>query len=372
MSHGAQRNQPCWCGSGKKRKLCHPNSDNDVPTTPWEYEGRLIAEFGRKVCVAPKGRSECGGQIVKAHTVSRRGSLERIARQGHVYTFVPSLQNLNAHGGALHPVLRGIGAASTFTGFCAKHDNELFAPLEKVGFTATAEQCLLVGYRSLAREYFTKSSQLRMKEVYRHDLEALKRSEPAMASLLSAHYSGVEIGLRDVLEHKRRFEAVLTSHAFDSVRAYVVEFNGIQPILASGSLYPEFDFDGNEIVPPGSLLPSLLSHASLCGRDQGTFVMVWLPDSDPGCLPLVRSFHRLGNHEAGAAIVRFLFEYCENVHMRPQWWDEQSEAVRQQLIQRMASAMRFAAPRLPNCLCPDGVTLDPWPIRARRTIGFSL
>lgn len=63
-------------------------------------------------------------------------------------------------GGRVFPRLIGIREASTFSGFCDRHDAELFKPLEHTGFEATAEQLALLGFRALCRDLMAKRSAL--------------------------------------------------------------------------------------------------------------------------------------------------------------------------------------------------------------------
>ena len=117
--------------------------------------------MSRGECSAPpQSKHNCSAKIVKAHTVPQ-ASLSRIAIDGHVLSFLPNATNLEKYGAALPPQRRGIRLASTFTGFCAKHDDSVFAPLEKVPFTGTSEQCFLLAYRALARELYLKKVNLR-------------------------------------------------------------------------------------------------------------------------------------------------------------------------------------------------------------------
>ena len=60
----------------------------------------------------------------------------------------------------------GINNASTFTGFCQKHDDQLFSSLEKETFAKTEEQCFKLAFRSFAREYYTKSAMVDMYDAH--------------------------------------------------------------------------------------------------------------------------------------------------------------------------------------------------------------
>ena len=374
MSEGHLRNAPCWCGSGKKYKNCHLNRQSQQPVQPWETAAKLRDSFSTKTCLAPKSfSSQCVNQIARAHTISKSGSLELIARAGHVYSFVPSFENLTKNNGILVPELFGINRASTFTGFCARHDDTIFAPLEKVEFCGTHEQCFLLAYRALAREAFTKSSQSSHIQFSR----TLDRGRPlpeqiALQRFAAAHQAGIEAGLKDVRVHKTRYDDLLVAGNFESVRAYVIEFEGAPPVMASGSLFPEFDFDGNAVqtFKIGEDLPALVSHASVYSGTRGVVAFIWLEDSDPACVPLVRSLHALRDRDLSDAILRFLFEFCENVHIQPDWWEGLPAESRNALVQRMTMSIDPTKSRSSDCLRPDGVTTMYPKVRTRRAVGF--
>jgi hypothetical protein len=98
----------------------------------WEVAKEHRELFSTKHCLAPDPmKVNCSGSIIRAHTVPKSGSLRQIARDGHVYSFIPSLENLIKYQGRLHPELVGINKASTFTGFCSEHDNTIFSKVEK-------------------------------------------------------------------------------------------------------------------------------------------------------------------------------------------------------------------------------------------------
>jgi len=376
MGTGHNRNAPCWCGSGKKYKHCHLNRHSEPPIQPWETADKLRESFGRKTCLAPPPLlSQCTKQIARAHTVPKSGSLDLIARAGHVYSFVPSFENLTKNNGVLVPSLFGINRASTFTGFCTKHDDAIFAPLEKAEFEGTSKQCFLLAYRAIARELFTKSSQ--------HSHGAFSRTldrgrsptqQKAIQRFLAAHQAGVEAGLRDVQNHKAQCDDLLMAGRFDRVRAYLIEFEGPPPIMASGSLYPEVGFDGNQVqvLTIGEELPKLISHASFCSAHRGVVAFIWLEGSHSACLPFVRSLHGLRDDELADAIVRFLFEFCENVHIQPDWWEQLPDQDQQSLVRRMTTSADPTTARSRDCLRPDGVRAHYPAVGGRRALGFNM
>ena|SRR2546422_4986942 len=130
MGSGHLRNDPCWCGSGKKYKKCHLNRDAAQRANPFSAAEQLRKTFQKKQCLHPGAPNTCKGRIVRAHTVRRKADLTAIARDGHVYQGRADMGTLMRTKGRVAARLIGVREASTFLGFCEKHDAETFAPLE--------------------------------------------------------------------------------------------------------------------------------------------------------------------------------------------------------------------------------------------------
>ena len=364
------RNDPCWCGSGKKFKRCHLNRESQEPVARWDAAREFREAFGAKTCLAPESwLSNCSKTVARAHTVPRAGSLRHIARKGHVYSFVVSLENLKKHHGVCVPELTGINRASTFTGFCSKHDDEIFAAIEKQPFTATPEQCFLLGYRALAREVFTKQAAASLFDLRR----SMDRGKPLEAQLdiqtqNSFYETGVTAGLRDNAHYKSIYDEILEAQDFSNVRYYVIEVEGSPDVMCSAGVSPEQDFYGLKLQDMGDLTttPDLVTFTSFFGGNAGAIVFVWTADSDRACERLIDSLHAIDDTRVTAALVRLFFEHCENVHMRPDWWEGLKDDSRQALVQRMAASASPWISRPDAILADDGLQVPSWKVLRRK------
>ncbi len=65
MSEKIGRNDPCWCGSGKKLKKCHPDSSRDGFSF-YDFEKIRKEVFSKKTCMVSKERNDCSKRICKA------------------------------------------------------------------------------------------------------------------------------------------------------------------------------------------------------------------------------------------------------------------------------------------------------------------
>ena len=77
------RNDPCWCGSHKKFKKCHLAREKQQPIEWWDAAHEFRKAFSTKDCLAPEPlKDNCSPTTVRAHTVPKSGSLNKIARDG--------------------------------------------------------------------------------------------------------------------------------------------------------------------------------------------------------------------------------------------------------------------------------------------------
>lgn len=101
------RIEPCPSKSGKKYKRCHGAMEekNDIdPNIPLQSIIERGVKAGNiKQCIHPD-KSNCSGKIVKAHSIQNNRILDKIGRNGEVYTY---RMNLNLSGENSQLLFRG-------------------------------------------------------------------------------------------------------------------------------------------------------------------------------------------------------------------------------------------------------------------------
>ena len=370
------RNERCWCGSGKKYKYCHLGREIQTPLSPWDASRKIRNAFSAPTCLAPEAwLDECSRQISRAHTVPKSGSLRQIARDGHVYAFAPSYENLKKNNGVVAPELIGLNRASTFTGFCSRHDDAIFRPVEKRKFSCSQEQCFLLAYRALAREIYTKKAAASLTDIYRDADKSRSLDDQYQIQILINQYEdGLRAGLRDLDHYKSIYDTVLLESDFSCIRSYVVEFGQPPDVMCSGGVFPNQDFEGGELQDIADLTatPHVLTFTSFYGGDCGVVVFTWLPESDRTCKRFIESLHRVPDAALTNALLRFFFEHCENVHMNPDWWEKLPAQTRDAVIERMAASANPEMARPGAILTDDGVNFSPWKVIRRQSVGFEI
>jgi hypothetical protein len=364
-------NEPCWCGSGFKYKKCHRGREQEILPTKHELHQIVKDHYDQKYCMHPQASSQtCRGGIVKAHTIQRAGGLTRIARNGQVYSFRTDAIRLEKTGGMNEARLVGINQASTFTGFCALHDNQIFAPIEKNPFKECEEHAFLLAYRALCKELFLKKATIELVSAYKRILDKGKpRSEQEnIQGFLSDYETGLRAGLRELEHYKSAYDIALINSDYSSVQYYIVQIDSIPEFMCSAPLQPDFDFKGHRLQSLANV-SSILDHItfSLIATDNGgAIVFSWLGQSNAGKM-LVSTLDSLSDVELPHAILRFAFEYFENLYVSPVWWDNLDNSATQALLTRQMTGAMPDSWHTPFSLRDDDLRLISWAISSRAT-----
>lgn len=320
----------CWCRSGKKYKWCHSGRDRQEPIDIFEVEGQLLEALRDGYCSHPDSAEDrCSSTITKAHTIQKKGGLSAIAEAGHVMTVKPIMKDMLVSDGKPSPRKIGIGKASVFPGFCSKHDDAVFKPIEGKSLLLDKDTAFLFAYRAIAYERFAKLAQLRGTQIQRE----MDRGHPFAQQVAVQRYmhsliAGIEIGMRDLDRWKAQFDERLLSDNRHGFHFLALRFDRIMPIVACTAFHPEFDLQGKPLQRLGRGDVEFDHITLTVSTFAGHTVMVfgWIGSSDGPAGALADSFHRIEDDRKADALVRLLFVQSDNLFLRPSWWNALSAA----------------------------------------------
>lgn len=363
------RNDPCWCGSGKKFKRCHLNRAQQSKVNLFEVAAAQRKHFSRKECLHPLADGgTCTRSIVRAHTVRRAADLVPLSRDRHVYQVRAEPEILVKTGGRPSPKLIGVNEASTFSGFCARHDAATFRPLEAGDFVASQEQCFLLFYRAWARETYLKESASRAIDIWRDaDKGKATADQIAIQNFIAAYSRGTDLGVKTVNMYKALLDAAMLRGDFGIVQSAVYFFERPLDVVCSGATYPYWDLKGKEIQAfSPETHPAPLAISLLQAPAGGAAVLSWLSEHDDAPRRFEQSLRSERSLED--ALVRVVFSALENVFARPDWWDGLVEAQRDALVARLTAYMSPFTETPPDSLVDDGLHYADWHLQSRREV----
>lgn len=277
----------------------------------------------RKVCYHVEAGGDCD-RIIRAHSIQKSKALRLLSENGHVYRLSDKLNEDRS----IEFRLMGVEKASTFQGFCKKHDNELFEPIDNYDFDFSDNQAFLYSYRSLCRELYVKENQNKLSGSMRDYFESVGHQQ--FRDLFSDMHLGSGNGLRGLFLTKEKYDDVWRSGEFDKVEWLAFKFEHPPNMMFSGIMYPDFDFQGRKLQDLSDL-ESNLRLITFCAAPSGegwVFIFSWHEDYADICRHFVRSLalQSAGSPEAiGDILFRLVISGCENLVIAPSWWDSLDE-----------------------------------------------
>ena len=336
------RNSKCWCGSGKKFKHCHlGRSERKRPTFGEIYNVQEKA-FSRQVCLHPFASQEtCDSKIIKAHALQKNGALSRIADRRMVYGVKSTLANVRDNRGIPKFEKLNIASASTFSGFCGKHDKDLFSNVEDQPLKIERwDQAFLLGYRAICRELHFKSIE-KQSVLGLKDLDA-GRSFGEQFYLNAAHHAqmqSVDQALSDALASKANFDACFISNSFLNFRFFAIEFDKVPEVVCTGSTYPDIDLLDRPLqdLYQKDVTHQMLTFSLVPKTNSGIALFTWFEMGDNSPKLFIDSLKSIPVAGWAHAVIRYSFNSFENLYFNPAWWDAMSSTNQALLVRRMAS-----------------------------------
>lgn len=316
-----QRNSPCPCGSGKKYKRCCMLKNNIIH--PFELFKQSRKAFSDKYCLFPSTEGDpCEGNIIKAHTISRY-LLKKISKNSHVYT-VPKAFKVFRHllnQSTFSLELSGINNVSTFTGFCAYHDNKIFMPIENQEIKINDECVFLLSYRSLCHELFNKVAQTQSHDIF---FNANTTNQPRLVKeFLNDCNKGFKAAIEDAMNAKSIMDKMLVSGSYGGIRYRAYELNAIPSVAASFCRVPSYDFQGRDIcdkrlTDAHDRLP-LISFQMIPYKRTGIVIVSWVQE-DEMIDRYIESLDAIDKNDLPDALLKYVFFGSETFAINPKWW----------------------------------------------------
>lgn len=316
------RNAPCWCGSGLKFKKCHLSREKERPLHPSEIQRLIRQGFVQKHCLHPEAALGVCTKIIDAHTVQRAQTLEAlIDSSNHVLSFNSS----SADSKGIYKLQRvGWRQASTFTGFCEKHDSETFAPVENGPFKFTPETAFLLTYRALCHELFQKMSseraRIKLQPLIDRGLPPERQRE--IQHFFAVELAGVRSAIADLSAIKRIADKDLLARNYADWEFVCLAFSGPLCFATSGSTTPNQDLQGTHLQTlhePNAQLEHL--YVSVIADQKSPRVVLGWRAGHSAPRGLVESLLATPEPLLSAYFVQYVFAHLENVYFAADWWD---------------------------------------------------
>lgn len=271
---------------------------------------------------APMGRCMHWGYECKkpvgSHLVSKC-VLRLIASEQHLIVFeIPTIgDSLKAKKAkditmlGMHGSSKGINNVSTFPGFCASHDSELFAEIDSTDLRPASSVCSKLAYRcfsqSVAIKYQTAGALL--------ERGSVESAGPA-ASIAAAMFEPfIEI---NTLQEETRWSTF--EGGDENLHHYWITLADKLPFAGAGAFRPYVKASGAPMKENKQWMS-----ISVLPQKKGTAVSLSFRNTERNNPEtLLKSMERIPGHLFGDWLLRFCLETIETLYLSPEWWNSLS------------------------------------------------
>ncbi len=234
MGKNSQKNQPCLCGSGTRAlNCCWALPYNEMLTKKRKIAiEQAFQEANIKLCLYPDS-ANCSEHIIRAHSIQNNKILTTLADNGDLYMLKPNFFEFGDT--KLQKV--GRAKATTFTGFCSKHDGEIFLQIESQDYIpGNKQQEALFAFRAFAKEWHAKLVS-----------EKFIENQKFTNSELEAVLMGTKLALDDINQDLLVFKDILLKGEYDKIETKIITFDQQCSFSVCSGMTLPHDFKGHKL-----------------------------------------------------------------------------------------------------------------------------
>jgi hypothetical protein len=227
----------------------------------------------------------------------------------------------------------GISRATTFAGFCARHDNLIFSLIDTKPIAPSQDQLLLLAYRTWAQRVHQLLGAVDMMEFARGIYGGPRTSDPRLL-WSRAQTNAAHVLLENAVYHMNAYERILFNDADDFAISIKVEIDAPPVALASFAHFFARGFDGTLLQDVSNV--STATTAVCCSMLEAAnghtlFLITWTGTNE---LPadFAASLAHADKTHLPSVLLRFVFENGRPV-VSPAWWQTLTPEQQQSLLQ---------------------------------------
>lgn len=209
--------------------------------------------------------------------------------------------------------------ATVFTGFCKKHDNDIFMPIENNMFNKSDFHVFLYIFRCFAVEYHKKQETVKLMEFL------IKNSDVPKEVILI--YEGEKASINDFKYSKTIFDSAILNKKYDVLSSIVWEFDKVIKFAASGFEAPVYDLKHNKIQDLSDFKNTAkhIFYTIFHENNKTYFLISWLKENNEFFSDMKKQLSELTEIERQNYINNLLPIISENIVINPTAWDSLEE-----------------------------------------------
>ena len=273
-------------------------------------------------CYEPSG--ECTEPAIRAHSIPSGTVLEMLcSRDGHVV--MPQVRLRIPPPAEICFQRVGRNNASTFTGLCRTHDNNIFRPIDdSFPDHENAEHLFLLAYRAVLREYHVVlQNAIRFQSTYQKSVESSlsPEHEPSNLGMIAISH---RLNAYEMHVYKTLFDRAYLGQDSSALEHRVIQFANQAPTFAVSSLFSLDDVDAPD-TPRVAL--------TVYPRESGVVAVISATQTDsPFVFHLFRRLFDTSLDHQKYLLSKIVLHCCDNIVISPDFYDHLPDDTKEAMI----------------------------------------
>lgn len=272
---------------------------------------------------------------ISSHSVPV-AALRSIANDGHVYAFTsPTHDEFEriCSDGKYSPKPLGIYEASTYHGFCGKHDDSIFSEIEKSDIKPSNKQVFLFHFRAYSKAFYLNlNSGKALREIYNARLPDDHTPIDALTTVAS-HFQPQSDAFSDLTSNFESMKSKMNSETVPALDHIFIRINCIPDVMCSTLFVPIYDIEGQLLLPlakKGELDSCQTMSITISKDSVGGFLLLAWNGEDILTSAFLRTFIESGCDLNRLIVV--IFGNTENFFFKSSWWQRLDDEQRDMLM----------------------------------------
>lgn len=262
----------------------------------------------------------CSEKAINSHSQSLSNTLRRISEDGHLIRFRPAHFMSGVRDFGLWFQKIGVKRASTFKGFCAKHDHKYFGAVDNIDpQDITKETLAKLAFRAFAYEERAKEKALFL-------LDYMVENAATLCDV--SYMEGGAVGIRNHLKvtkpyYLKKFITMFESQDYARIYGTVFILNKMLPLSCSTVIDPTV-IDSSSLTEWDLRKPLIQTFFALIPQPDSSLVIFAYFDRQKTILKKFISKYR--------SLENILFNHCEEMLMNPGFYDSLGSELKYKII----------------------------------------
>ncbi len=244
---------------------------------------------------------------------------------GHVLQFKTTIEKLNSFecDSNFYPSKIGYNDATTFNGFCSKHDKELFSPVEDFNIVPTMEQITLLTYRSFAKEIYSKAAGISAHNLNESAIQEItgqtRLENKDIYSFSDTINSGFKSGVKNLEKEFFPLTEKILNKDFTDIDFLLIKLSNPPYLMGTTTVFPEITANHNQIqILVNEKEPEWISLSMFADSTFGYILFSW-NSKHKKILNFIIDL--LDQEDVVNNIIHFAVLYSDNFVFSPIWWE---------------------------------------------------